>query len=119
LNHGNPEVRWNDTLGNNTTGALQRLTGLGVANQFQWQSNTAVDGGFGTTNVIATSDGKNFRVGPVTALSTTATGGFLGLPTSNGNPTGVPVGAGAGFAPIEVDTINNKLCYYNGGWRCL
>lgn len=51
------------------------------------------------------------------ALATTATDGFLYVPTCAGTPTGTPT-AKSGFAPIVVDSTNNKLYFYSGGqWR--
>jgi hypothetical protein len=51
------------------------------------------------------------------ALATTATTGFLYLPTCAGPPTGVPV-AVAGAVPLVYDTTNSQLNVYQGGaWR--
>jgi len=51
------------------------------------------------------------------ALATTATDGFLYVPTCAGTPTGVPT-TYTGRAPIVVNTTNNKLYFYSGGaWR--
>jgi len=51
------------------------------------------------------------------ALATTATDGFLYIPTCAGTPTGVPT-AFTGLAPMVIDSTNNKLYFYSGGaWR--
>ena len=51
------------------------------------------------------------------ALATTATDGFLYVPTCAGTPTGTPT-TQAGSAPIVIDTTNNKLYFYSGAaWR--
>jgi hypothetical protein len=51
------------------------------------------------------------------ALATTATDGFLYVPTCAGTPTGTP-DTQLGTAPIVVDSTNNKLYFYsNGTWR--
>lgn len=51
------------------------------------------------------------------ALATTATNRFLYVPTCAGTPTGTPT-AKSGFAPIVIDTTNNKLYFYSTGvWR--
>lgn len=51
------------------------------------------------------------------AIATTATDGFLYVPTCAGTPTGAPT-AYTGRAPIVVDTTNNKLYFYSSGaWR--
>jgi len=55
--------------------------------------------------------------GASAALATTATDGFLYVPTCAGTPTGTPT-AVTGMAPIVVNTTNNKLYFYSGGaWR--
>jgi hypothetical protein len=59
----------------------------------------------------------NVVAGGSVALATTATNGFLYVPTCAGVPTGVPT-AITGMAPIVVNTTNNKLYFYSGGaWR--
>jgi hypothetical protein len=59
----------------------------------------------------------NFVAGASAALATTATDGFLYVPTCAGTPTGTPT-AITGMAPIVVNTTNNKLYFYSGGaWR--
>lgn len=58
----------------------------------------------------------NVRVGTA-ALATTATDGFLYIPTCPGIPTGTPT-AITGLAPIVINSTNNKLYFYSGGaWR--
>src|SRR2546427_2373496 len=49
------------------------------------------------------------------ALATTATDGFLYIPTSAGVPTGVPT-AQTGTVPIECDITGSQLYFYNGAW---
>ena len=50
-------------------------------------------------------------------LATNAVAGFLYVPTCAGTPTGTPTGV-SGYAPIVVNTTNNKLYFYSGGaWR--
>jgi hypothetical protein len=59
----------------------------------------------------------NVVAGGSAALATTATNGFLYVPTCAGTPTGTPT-AITGMAPIVVNTTNNKLYFYSGGaWR--
>jgi len=55
----------------------------------------------------------NVVVGTGTALATTATAGFLYIPTSAGTQTGTPVADTTGTAPIAYDTTNNRLYIYN------
>ena len=74
---------------------------------------------FGTNNTerARIDSNGNFRAGAAAALATTATNGFLYVPTCAGVPTGVPT-AITGMAPIVVNTTNNKLYFYSGGaWR--
>jgi hypothetical protein len=53
----------------------------------------------------------------VASLATTAVDGFLYVPTCAGTPTGTPT-AKSGYAPIVVNTTNNKLYFYSTGvWR--
>jgi hypothetical protein len=60
----------------------------------------------------------NVRVGTA-ALATTATNGFLYIPTCAGTPTGTPT-AITGLAPMVIDSTNNKLYIYSGGaWVAL
>jgi len=75
--------------------------------------------------VFKTNDAERARItatgnivaGASAALATTATDGFLYVPTCAGTPTGTPT-AITGMAPIVVNTTNNKLYFYSGGaWR--
>jgi hypothetical protein len=60
----------------------------------------------------------NFLVGTA-AISTTATDGFLYIPTCAGTPTGTPT-TKTGLAPMVIDSTNNKMYIYSGGaWRAL
>jgi len=73
-----------------------------------WTANTERMRITGTGNIVA---------GASAALATTATDGFLYVPTCAGTPTGTPT-AITGMAPIVVNTTNNKLYFYSGGaWR--
>lgn len=50
-------------------------------------------------------------------LATTATTGFMYMPTCAGTPTGTPV-AQTGTVPWVYDTTNHKICVYEGGtWK--
>src|SRR3989344_4275593 len=51
---------------------------------------------------------------------TTRTSGFFYIPVSAGTPTGVPTPATYSNAvPFQYDTTNNKICVYNGAWKCV
>ena len=61
---------------------------------------------------------KNASLG-AGAVATNATDGFLYLPTCAGTPTGTPT-AKTGYAPMVIDSTNNKAYAYIGGaWRAL
>ena len=62
----------------------------------------------------ADSEG-NVTIGTA-ALNTTATDGFLYIPTCAGAPTGVPTSK-TGRVPMVYDSTNNKLYIYNGAWK--
>ncbi len=57
----------------------------------------------------------NWVVGTA-ALNTTATDGFLYVPTCAGTPSGVPT-TKTGMIPIIIDSTNDKLYFYRGGWK--
>lgn len=50
------------------------------------------------------------------ALATTATDGFVYIPTCAGTPTGVPT-ASTGTVAVVYDTTNNIIYVYNGAWK--
>lgn len=56
----------------------------------------------------------NFIIG-TGALATSATSGFLYIPTCAGTPTGTPLAYG-GRVPIVYDTVGEKFWIYNGSW---
>jgi hypothetical protein len=58
-------------------------------------------------------------IGTLAANATTATDGFLYVPSCAGVPTGVPT-AFTGKIAIVADSTNNKLYIYSGGaWVAL
>jgi hypothetical protein len=73
---------------------------------------------FVTNNTVrARIDSSGNVVINTAAIATTATDGFLYVPTCAGTPTGTPT-TYTGRAPIVVNTTNNKLYFYSGGaWR--
>lgn len=50
------------------------------------------------------------------ALATSATDGFIYIPTSAGTPTGVPT-AYTGHVALLYDTTNHQFWIYDGGWK--
>jgi hypothetical protein len=126
-------------LGIGTSSPTQRLHVVGgnyrqndATNSFGFE----LQNGTGTSRLVTISGGSAFAIqtgnnavdylnldgnGNVTIgsnnVATTATNGFLYVPTCAGTPTGTPT-AKSGFAPIVVDTTNNKLYFYSTGvWR--
>jgi hypothetical protein len=91
---------------------------IGATNNYGFFSDLSPAAG--RWNFFANGEAPNFFRGTTvvgTTLTTTATDGFLYVPTCAGTPTGTPVGYG-GAAPIVIDSTNNKLYFYSGGqWR--
>jgi hypothetical protein len=89
---------------------------IDMTNAIFLRIGTASVTGVPTECMRITSSG-NVVAGGSVALATTATDGFLYVPTCAGTPTGTPT-AITGMAPIVVNTTNNKLYFYSGGaWR--
>jgi hypothetical protein len=77
---------------------------------------TSADGSSTLTERMRIDKAGNVVVGNA-AISTSATDGFLYVPTCAGTPTGTPT-TYTGMAPIVINTTNNKLYFYSGGaWR--
>jgi hypothetical protein len=79
--------------------------------------STTADGAATSTERMRITSAGNIVAGGSAALATTASNGFLYVPTCAGTPTGTPTTI-TGMAPIVVDTTNNKLYFYsNSAWR--
>jgi hypothetical protein len=129
----------NNRVGIGTGLPTQRLHLVGgtyrqndATNSFGFEMQT----GTGTSRLVTISGGSAFAIqtgnnsvdylnldglGSVTigsnVVATSATDGFLYVPTCAGVPTGTPT-AKTGYAPIVVDTTNNRWYFYSGGaWR--
>jgi len=140
--YGSTEGMRLDTSGNlsiGTSSPSQRLHVFGgnyrqndATNSFGFEMQS----GTGTSRLVTISGGSAFAIqsgnngvdylnldgnGSVTigsnVVATNATNGFLYVPTCAGVPTGTPT-AKSGYAPIVVDTTNNRWYFYSGGaWR--
>lgn len=86
-----------------------------ISNIEFWTNNDGVTPGTGSKKVFIPQAG-GIVVGTA-AIATSATNGFMYVPTCAGTPTGTPT-AQTGTAPIVIDTTNHKLYFYSGGsWR--
>ena len=110
-----------------STGRLS-MVGNGTAASPAFIHSTYTDTGlwWPTTSTLAIStagterlrlDANGNVIVNTAAVATTATDGFLYVPSCAGAPTGTPTSY-TGRVPIVVDTTNNKLYFYSGGaWR--
>lgn len=77
---------------------------------------TPTTGAFTTLTATNFSNASgNVRAGSA-SLTTSSTDGFFYAPVTAGQPTGTATSV-AGYAPLTVDTTNNRVDYYNSGWR--
>lgn len=72
-------------------------------------------GAAGATRAYITATGSFVHGDGATAISTSATGGFVYVPAGAGAPSGVPV-TETGTVPLYIDSTNHKLYMYIGGW---
>lgn len=94
----------------------------GGTNAVMQFSNTAASGSMaftiGGNQGLGISNTRNVSLG-IASLATTATDGFLYIPTCPGPPTGAPT-AITGFSPVVVDGTNGKMYLRTGGsWVAL
>lgn len=105
--------RFGGSYNSGNQGGFLRVDGRAGARLFNFYGRTA--GVAGTASELAFLDSSgNFSLG-TGALSTTATDGYIYMPTAAGTPTGTPTSIG-GRSPFIFDSTNNKLKIYNGGW---
>lgn len=100
----------------------QLRVGYDVSNYFNstvGSTGNVAFGFVGTTPEVYFNTTGSTVIGNKAALTTTATTGFLYVPTCAGVPTGVPTSV-TGKAPIVIDATNNKMYIYSGGaWVAL
>jgi len=122
------------TTGNNNSG-IGNNTGRGIVtgsnNSILGAEVAGLDPDLTNNVILATGDGAiraqfngtswSIKSGisvNMSALATTATAGFLEIPSCPGAPIGVPTLAYIGSVPLVVDSINNRLyIYINSIWK--
>jgi hypothetical protein len=93
------------------------LTTYAGASSLNLITVTSAPIGIGTNSVLrVTIPALGGLVVGIAALATTATDGFLYIPTCAGAPTGVPT-TQTGTVAMIYDTTNNKFYIYNAGWK--
>lgn len=99
-----------------STGAISyvRMAQTGMSFRIATSGTANGDATSNLTNALNIDVDSNVAVGEA-ALATTATDGFLYIPTCAGAPTGTPT-AKTGLVPIIFDTTNDTLNVYDGGW---
>ena len=92
---------------------------VGIASTANANNFSSASSGNNYTNLILQPNVGNVIIGAGTSLGTTATNGFLCIPTCSGPPTGNPVGVPLGAVPLVYDTTNNRLYIRTpgGSWR--
>lgn len=116
--------------GTNSTGTdlglIRVYNGTNLVAFFRWQSDNGVNnsgtfllqmanaGSLGTA--LTANYAGSVAIGALSALSTTATAGFLYIPSCAGAPSGTPASF-TGKTAMVYDTTDNKLYVYNGAWK--
>lgn len=77
--------------------------------------NTTADGASSVTERMRIDNAGNVVINAA-AIVTTATDGFLYIPTCAGTPTGVPT-AYTGRIAMVYDTTNHQFWFYDSGWK--
>ena len=101
-----------------TAGASNHSSGAGHAFLRGGDNSSSGVGGDVRLSGGASTSGTPGHVvlnGTGSALATTATGGFVTIPTCAGTPTGVPANILTGNAPMVYDTTGFKLWIYDTG----
>lgn len=96
---------------NSSTIAFRNAANSGDVDAIVMDANDHVK--IGASSVTSVWIGRNGA-----QLATTATGGFAGLPSCAGAPTGVPASIPTGQIPMVIDSTNSRIYAYIGGaWK--
>lgn len=124
---GDASLVWNTTSSTLvTTGTLVgpiHAGGTGSTSTLTVEATT----GAGTSDAIIFKTGSqsermridtngNILLGVSGGVSSVATNGFVNLEACAGTPTGTPTSV-SGLVPTVYDTTNDKLWFYNSGWK--
>lgn len=89
----------------------------GAYTPYRFEGSVCEFGSGASANVRLKVDAAGSVSAGIGLLATNATDGFLYVPTCAGTPTGAPT-AISGYAPIVINTTNNKLYFYSSAaWR--
>lgn len=96
----------------------QGVPQFGVVHTASVANYVQATGAASGANASLKASAENLLFGSGSALATTATAGYVMIPSCAGTPTGVPTGQGAGKIPMQFDTTGVKLWFYTGGaWK--
>lgn len=98
-----------------TTGATQTIITNNVAHTISAGETFSGTNTFSNNQTVST--GQNIYMGTAN-ITTSAVRGYLYLSTTDGVPTGTPA-SHTGGVPVTYDGKENKLCVYNGAWKCV
>lgn len=107
-----------NTAGVATTWRASASTGNATGGGFTVQVTPAGNAGTSQNvfvNALAVDAQKNVTLGNA-AIGTTATDGFIYIPTCAGTPTGTPT-TFTGRVPLVYDTTNHQFWIYDSGWK--
>ena len=101
-----------------TTGSNNVLIGKHLGLSAALSNNVIINDGQ-ENQALRKDANHNVIIGAEAAVATTATDGFVYIPTCAGTPTGTPTSI-TGVLPCVIDSTNSKMYIYSGGaWNAL